>query len=104
VLTAGKTTEYAIERHFRWHGERRVRGHRASDQKAGGSGPSELASRSPWAAALPGALVRLAADCRARRGELAVLRLSDLDSWVLTIERSLSAGVLGRQSRGGPGG
>lgn len=40
-------------------------------------------------------LVRLAADCGARRGELAVLRLSDLDGWVLTIERSLSAGVLG---------
>jgi integrase len=39
-------------------------------------------------------LVRLAADCGARRGELAALRLSDLDGRVLTIERSLSAGVL----------
>jgi integrase len=40
-------------------------------------------------------LVRLAADSGARRGELAVLRLSDLDGRVLTIERSLSSGVLG---------
>ena len=39
-------------------------------------------------------LVRLAADCGARRGELAALRLADLDGRVLTIERSLSAGVL----------
>jgi integrase len=39
-------------------------------------------------------LVRLAADSGARRGELAVLRLPDLDGRVLTIERSLSAGVL----------
>ncbi len=36
-------------------------------------------------------LVRPAADCGARRGRLAVLRLSDLDGRVLTIERSLSA-------------
>ena len=40
-------------------------------------------------------LVRLAADSGARRGELTALRLSDLDGRVLTIERSLSAGVLG---------
>ena len=45
-------------------------------------------------------LVRLAADCGARRGELAVLRLSDLDGRVLTIERSLSAGVLGSTKSG----
>jgi integrase len=45
-------------------------------------------------------LVRLAADCGARRGELAVLRLSDLDGRVLTIERSLSAGVLGATKSG----
>ena len=45
-------------------------------------------------------LVRLAADCGARRGELAVLRLSDLDGRVLTIERSLSAGVLGPTKSG----
>jgi len=45
-------------------------------------------------------LVRLAADCGARRGELAVLRLSDLDGRILTIERSLSAGVLGSTRSG----
>jgi integrase len=45
-------------------------------------------------------LVRLAADCGARRGELAALRLSDLDGRVLTIERSLSAGVLGATKSG----
>jgi site-specific recombinase XerD len=45
-------------------------------------------------------LVRLAADCGARRGELAVLRLSDLDGQVLTIERSLSAGVPGPTKSG----
>jgi hypothetical protein len=45
-------------------------------------------------------LVRLVADCGARRGELAVLRLSDLDGRVLTIERSLSASVLGSTKSG----
>jgi integrase len=45
-------------------------------------------------------LIRLAADCGARRGELAALRLSDLDGRVLTIERSLSAGVLGPTKSG----
>jgi integrase len=40
-------------------------------------------------------LVRLAADSRARRGELAVLRRSDLDGRVLTIERGVSQGVVG---------
>jgi len=45
-------------------------------------------------------LVRLAADSGARRGELAVLRLSDLDGRVITIERSLSAGVLGSTKSG----
>ena len=40
-------------------------------------------------------LVRLAADTGARRGELAVLRLADLDGRVLTIERGLSLEVLG---------
>jgi integrase len=40
-------------------------------------------------------LVRLAADTAARRGELATLRLSDLDDRVLTIERNLSLEVLG---------
>jgi integrase len=45
-------------------------------------------------------LVRLAADCGARRGELAALRLPDLDGRVLTIERSLSAGVLGSTKSG----
>jgi integrase len=37
----------------------------------------------------------LAADTGARRGELAVLRLADLDGRVLTIERGLSLEVLG---------
>jgi integrase len=40
-------------------------------------------------------LVRLAADSGARRGELAVLRLGDIEGRVLTIERGLSRGVLG---------
>jgi integrase len=40
-------------------------------------------------------LVRLAADTGARRGELAVLRLADLDGRVLSIERNLSLEVLG---------
>ncbi len=40
-------------------------------------------------------LVRLAADTGARRGELAVLRLSGLDGRVLSIERNLSLEVLG---------
>lgn len=40
-------------------------------------------------------LVRLAADSGARRGEMAVLRLGDLQGRVLTIERGLSQGVLG---------
>jgi integrase len=39
--------------------------------------------------------VRLAADTGARRGELATLRLSDLEGRVLTIERNLSLEVLG---------
>jgi integrase len=45
-------------------------------------------------------LIRLAADSGARRGELAALRLSDLDGRVLTIERSLSAGILGSTKSG----
>lgn len=40
-------------------------------------------------------LSRLAADSGARRGELAVLRLGDLEGRVLTIERGLSHGVVG---------
>jgi integrase len=40
-------------------------------------------------------LVRLAADTGARRGELAALRMSDLEGRVLTIERNLSLEVLG---------
>ena len=39
-------------------------------------------------------LVRLAADTGARRGELAALRLDDLDGRVLRIDRAVSAGVL----------
>jgi len=45
-------------------------------------------------------LVRLAVDSGARRGELATLRLSDLDGRVLTIERNLSAEVLGPTKTG----
>jgi integrase len=45
-------------------------------------------------------LVRLAADSGARRGELAVLRLGDLEGRVLTIERGLSRGVLGSTKSG----
>jgi integrase len=45
-------------------------------------------------------LVRLAADTGARRGELAALRLSDLDGRVLTIERNLSMEVLGPTKSG----
>ncbi len=45
-------------------------------------------------------LVRLAADSGARRGELAVLRHSDLDDRILTIARGLSAGVLGNTKSG----
>jgi integrase len=40
-------------------------------------------------------LVRLVADTGARRGELAVLRLGDLNGRVLTIERNVSIEVLG---------
>ena len=40
-------------------------------------------------------LVRVAADSGARRGELAVLRYSDLDGRVLTIQRGVSHGVVG---------
>ena len=49
-------------------------------------------------------LVRLAADTGARRGELAVLRLSDLDGRVLSIERNLSLEVLGPTRRAGTAG
>jgi integrase len=45
-------------------------------------------------------LVRLAADTGARRGELATLRVSDLDGRVLTIERNLSLEVLGPTKTG----
>lgn len=40
-------------------------------------------------------LVRLAADTGARRGELAALRMADLEGRVLRIERSISGGELG---------
>jgi integrase len=61
---------------------------------------SAACARRLFAAEQPLLLVRLTADCGARRGELAVLRLSDLDGRVLTIERSLSAGVLGPTKSG----
>lgn len=40
-------------------------------------------------------LVRVAADTGARRGELAALRIGDLDGRVLRIERGVSGGVVG---------
>jgi len=45
-------------------------------------------------------LVQLAADSGARRGELAALRLGDLNGRVLTIERGLSQGVIGPTKTG----
>jgi len=45
-------------------------------------------------------LVRLAADSGARRGELVALRFDDLDGRVLTIERGVSADVLGPTKTG----
>lgn len=47
-------------------------------------------------------LVRLAADTGARRGELAALRLDDLDGRVLRIERAVSAGELLPPKSGDP--
>ena len=61
---------------------------------------SAVGARRLFAAEQSLLLVRMAADCGARRGELAVLRLSDLDGRVLTIERSLGAGVLGSTKSG----
>jgi integrase len=73
----------------------------ASAREAFGRGPgSSACARRLFAAEQSLLLVRLAADCGARRGELAALRLSDLDGRVLTIERSLSAGVLGPTKSG----
>ncbi len=45
-------------------------------------------------------LVRLAADSGARRGELVALRFDDLDGRVLSIERGVSADVLGPSKTG----
>ena len=45
-------------------------------------------------------LVRLAADSGARRGELVALRFDDLDGRVLTIERGVSADVVGPTKTG----
>jgi integrase len=45
-------------------------------------------------------LVRLAADTGARRGELAVLRLGDLQGRVMSIERNLSLEVIGPTKSG----
>jgi integrase len=45
-------------------------------------------------------LVRLAADSGARRGELVALRFDDLDERILTIERGVSADVLGPTKTG----
>jgi integrase len=66
-----------------------------------GTAPDSVArARRLFAAEQVLLLVRLAADSGARPGELAALRLSDLDGRVLTIERSLSAGVLGPTKSG----
>jgi integrase len=51
--------------------------------------------RSLFAAEQTLLVVRLAADSAARRGEIAALRLGDLDDRVLTIQRNLSHGVPG---------
>jgi integrase len=61
------------------------------------AGDADLAAlpRSLFAAEQALLVVRLAADSAARRGEIAALRLGDLDGRVLTIERNLSQGVLG---------
>jgi integrase len=73
----------------------------ASAQEAFRDRPGSAArARRLFAAEQSLLLVRLAADCGARWGELAVLRLSDLDGRVLTIERSLSGGVLGPTKSG----
>ena len=73
----------------------------ASAEGAFGRRPGSAAcARRLFAAEQSLLLVRLAADSGARRGELAALRLSDLDGRVLTIERSLSAGVLGSTKSG----
>ncbi len=45
-------------------------------------------------------MTRLAADSGARRGELAALRLDDLDGRVLRIERAASADVIGPTKTG----
>jgi len=45
-------------------------------------------------------LIRLAADSGARRGELVALRFADLEGRVLTIERAVSADVLGPTKTG----
>ncbi len=45
-------------------------------------------------------LIRLAADSGARRGELVALRFDDLEGRVLTIERGVSADVLGPTKTG----
>src|SRR5215472_7853672 len=61
----------------------------ASAQEAFRDRPGSVArARRLFAAEQSLLLVRLAADSGARRGELAALRLSDLDGRVLTIERS----------------
>jgi integrase len=73
----------------------------ASAQEAFRERPGSVArARRLFAAEQLLLLVRLAADSGARRGELAALRLSDLDGRVLTIERSLSGGVLGSTKSG----
>jgi len=63
--------------------------HLAADPSA------RIARQAAFAAERDLLLVRLAADSGARLGELAVLRRSDLDGRVLTIERGLSQGMLG---------
>lgn len=73
----------------------------ASAQDALGHRPGPAGrERRPFAAEQSLLLVRLAAESGARRGELAALRHSDLDGRVLTIERSLSSGVLGPTKSG----
>nr|MDT0664920.1 hypothetical protein [Micromonospora sp. DSM 115978] len=61
---------------------------------------SAAAERALFAAEQTLRLVRLAADSGTRRGELTALRRSDLDGRVLTIQRGVSAGILGPTKTG----
>jgi integrase len=67
----------------------------AAEQDVRARPDAAAAERALFAAEQTLLLVRLAADSGARRGELAALRHSDLDGRILTVQRGVSAGVLG---------